>query len=75
MTEKIAGYRELSESEIRLINDIKDLAEEAGRVVKSLDHGYSPGEIPDPRWVAIGKAELQKGFMSLVRSVAKPESF
>ena len=29
----------------------------------------------DQRWLAIGKTDLQKGFMSVVRSIAKPTSF
>ena len=29
----------------------------------------------DQRWVAIAKTDLQKGFMALIRSVAKPETF
>ena len=29
----------------------------------------------DKRWLAIAKTDLQKGFMSLVRSIAKPETF
>jgi hypothetical protein len=26
----------------------------------------------DPRWMAIGRADLQKGFMSVCRSIARP---
>jgi predicted dehydrogenase len=29
----------------------------------------------DQRWVAIGKTDLQKGFMSLIRGIARPETF
>ena len=29
----------------------------------------------DKRWLAIAKTDLQKGFMALVRSIAKPETF
>jgi hypothetical protein len=30
---------------------------------------------PDPRWLAIGKTDLQKGFMAVIRAIAKPETF
>ncbi len=29
----------------------------------------------DKRWLIIAKTDLQKGFMSLIRSIAKPETF
>lgn len=68
---KIIGYRELDEHDIALINTIKKLAEEVENEVESLV-GYPPC---DQRWLAIAKTDLQKGFMSLVRSIAKPNSF
>lgn len=67
----IAGYRELTEPEIAVMNSIKEQAQEVGRLVDALR------EMPqtDMRWVAIGATDLQKGFMSLVRAVSKPEGF
>lgn len=29
----------------------------------------------DQRWVAIAKIDLQKGFMALIRAIARPEMF
>ncbi len=29
----------------------------------------------DQRWVAIGKTDLQKGFMALIRGIARTETF
>ena len=68
---KISGYRELSQAEIDKMNLIKELAEKCGDLVKFLD------DMPnaDKRWLEIGKTDLQKGFMGLVRSIAKPETF
>lgn len=68
---KINGYRDLSEDEIATINDIKRLAEEVGEVIDGFA-GYSGA---DQRWLAIAKTDLQKGFMSLVRCIARPETF
>lgn len=78
---KITGYRELSQEEIDLMNAVKECAEVAGRICTQLESlrprcdGPDADKGPDQRWVAIGKTDLQKGFMALVRSIAKPESF
>ncbi|MBC4892321.1 hypothetical protein H8L28_26810, partial [Klebsiella pneumoniae] len=32
-------------------------------------------QLPDKRWLAIGKTDLQKGFMAVIRSIAKPTTF
>ena len=68
----IKGYRDLSEQEIGLINSIKESSEIIGTMIESLERS---GDIVDQRWVAIAKTDLQKGFMSAVRSIAQPESF
>jgi len=67
----ITGYRTLSEGEVALINDIKAISNEVGRLVE----GMAMNGKLDTRWVAIARTDLQKGFMSLVRSVAQPTSF
>ena len=67
----IKGYRDLSEGEIAAMNNIKAKAIEIGELVKALEQKAWV----DKRWVAIGKTDLQTGFMALVRSVAKPETF
>lgn len=76
----IKGYRDLSQGEIDAINKIKAKAEEVAALIHSFDGPVSgagnEGQFfPDPRWLAIAKTDLQKGFMFLTRSVAKPESF
>lgn len=71
MTNKITGYRELTENEIILINKVKALAEEVGATVES----FTGSTIIDQRWLAIAKTDLQKGFMALTRSVAQPTTF
>ena len=67
----ITGYRDLSEGEIAAMNNIKAKAIEIGELVKALEQNAWA----DKRWVAIGKTDLQTGFMALVRSIAKPETF
>lgn len=68
---KITGYRQLSESEAELMNEIKTKGVELGELVEKL---RSTNDL-DQRWVSIGSTDLQTGLMALVRSVAQPTSF
>ena len=70
---KITGYRDLSQAEIDVMNEIKAEGERLGRLCDKLTSAMHPAT--DGRWVAIGKTHLQQGIMALVRSVARPESF
>lgn len=67
----IKGYRDLTEQEIALMNDAKGKAEDIGKLIDTL--GGTPGI--DQRWLAIAKTDLQKGFMALVRAIARPTTF
>ena len=69
--EKIKGYRDLSQEEIDLINEGKALAEQCGAYLEKL----MANEGTDKRAVAIGKTNLQQGFIWVIRGVAKPTSF
>ncbi len=68
---KIAGYRDLTQDEIDLMNEGKALAEQVGAFVTKLEADSAT----DKRWAAIGKTDLQMGFMSLIRSIARPTTF
>ncbi|MFU1599685.1 hypothetical protein ACM257_20110 [Alteromonas macleodii] len=68
---KIKGYRDLSQEEIDLMNEGKELSKKVGDFISKLE----ANETLDKRWVAIGKTDLQKGFMSAIRSIAQPTSF
>ncbi len=68
---QIKGYRDLSQKEINQMNAIKDIASKVGDIIDALQDDPDV----DQRWLAIAKTDLQKGFMSAVRSVAKPDSF
>lgn len=79
---KITGYRQLSEQEVELMNEGKALAELCGKYVQKL-RGYSleaaferkDENMLDQRWISIGGADLQTGFMALMRSIARPTTF
>lgn len=68
---KIKGYRELSQEEIDLMNEIKTKGVELGELVAKL----RATDGLDQRWVSIGATDLQTGLMALTRGVARPEFF
>lgn len=82
---KIKGYRDLSQEEIDLMNEIKGKGVELGELVAKLlkmnEFDYTKGEFPTAqnwetdRWIGIGRDHLQQGLMALTRAVAKPEFF
>lgn len=69
--EKIKGYRDLSQEEIDLMNEGKNLAEKCGEFITKLEANAET----DKRNVALGKTNLQQGFMWAIRGVAKPTTF
>lgn len=68
---KITGYRQLTETEASLMNEIKAKGVELGDLVSKLKS--TPGI--DQRWVSIGATDLQTGLMALTRGVAQPTTF
>ena len=68
---KISGYRELTEHEIALMNQIKKHGEALGDLVEQLRTTTGL----DQRWVSIWATDLQKGLMALTRGVAQPTTF
>lgn len=69
--QKITGYRDLSQEEIDLMNEGKALAEKCGEFIAKLE----ATESTDKRNVALGKTNLQQGFMWAIRGVAQPTTF
>lgn len=67
----IKGYRDLSQTEIDLMNLIKAKGVELGALVAQLRSTTGL----DQRWVSIGATDLQTGLMALTRSVAQPSTF
>lgn len=76
--QKIKGYRDLSEEEIALMNEAKELSIKVGELVEKLEKAQfaqTSDQLPDKRWLAIGRTNLQQGFMAVIRSIAKPTTF
>lgn len=65
---KLAGYRDLSEDEVDLVDRIK--AAEA--VIGGLWREVQGRPDTDKRMAAVAKTNLQDSFMWLVRSVTRP---
>lgn len=70
-TDPIKGYRDLSPEEIKLANELKDLASLVGDKVEQILNL----EAADKRWANIARTDLQVGFMALIRAVLKPDNF
>lgn len=68
---QIKGYRELNESEIAAMNEVKLKGAELGELIEKL----RANKDLDQRWVSIGATELQQGLMALTRAIAKPTFF
>lgn len=68
---KITDYRDLSQEEIDLMNEGKALASQAGEWIEKLQATQGL----DGRCIAIGKTELQTGFMWAIRGIAQPTTF
>jgi len=73
--EKITGYRDLSEAEIALMNECKAMAVAVGDLCNKISTSPDADILVDMRWHAIGRTQLQQGFMALIRSIARPETF
>jgi hypothetical protein len=70
------------------MNEGKALAEACGTYIAKLrthpnahpmgnNAPTGPGELPtlDKRWVNIGAADIQRGFMAVIRGIAQPTTF
>jgi len=85
---KIKGYRELSQYEIDLMNEIKGLGVtieqvydklqshlEAQADAADIDEIARLGAAEPTVWADTGKTQLQMGLMALTRAVAQPAFF
>ncbi len=64
----VAGYNAQSDDKVALVNRNKR-AEEC--VLRVLDALADIAEV-DKRWLAVGRAQIEQGFMAINRAVFKP---
>ena len=68
---KIKGYRELTQEEINLMNEVKVKGAELGELIEKLENISET----DKRWLEIGKINIQQGLMATTRAITKPDFF
>ena len=71
-SEERIGHRDLTEDQIKLIQEARDLGKSMDAFIKKLNQ---TADFADKRWIAIGATDLQKGLMSIVRGIANPDFF
>ncbi len=64
----VAGYRAQSAAAVDLVNENKRREEECLRLLDSLAAMPSV----DKRWLAIGRTQIEKGWMSVNRAIFQP---
>lgn len=67
----VKGYQQQSQKAIDLVNMNKELEEQLLRVLDS----YAMNRDVDPRWLAIGRTDIEKGFMAVNRAIFQPKRF
>ena len=68
---KITGYRQLTQEEADLMNEVKA---EGIRLSALVDKLRATPDL-DGRWISIGTTDLQTGLMALTRAIARPTTF
>lgn len=68
---KVTGYRQLTDAEIDLMNQVKAKGQEIGDLIDKLHKTDGL----DQYWVSVGATDIQKGLMCVIRGIAQPNSF
>ena len=79
MAGNVSGYRKLTDAELNLVNRLKargqDLADDlelVGAMIASRTEEYGTPDAEHYRALALGKTNIQQGYMWLIRAVAAP---
>ncbi len=73
MAEKLKGMRDLSEAEIKAMNDIAEAGNRLGDLISQIE--VFDESNCDQRWLEIGRTNLQQGIMAIKRAIGQPENF
>ncbi|MBO4169533.1 cyclic nucleotide-binding protein [Luteovulum azotoformans] len=65
----VPGYRPQSDEAVAAVKGFKEIEE---RVLRMLDDLAVSDLAADGRWLAIGRTQLEQGFMAVNRAVFKP---
>lgn len=69
----VAGYVPQSQENVDLVNEGKLIEEQVLRYLDKVGHVVQSAGSYDPRFLAIGRTDIQKGFMCVFRSVFNPK--
>jgi hypothetical protein len=72
---KITGYRELTQDDIDLMNEIKAEGQRLDALIQKVASQDRVALGEHTCWSAIARTQLQQGLMALTRAVAKPDFF
>lgn len=74
--QKISGYRDLSQAEIDLMNEIKSAEEQVAGLYVRVQQLVKEdgGNATATRWASLGRSQLEGGFMFLTKAVARPDN-
>lgn len=64
----VHGYRSQAPEQIATVNGFKQAEE---RILRLLDD-LAAGANVDPRWLSIGRTQIEQGFMAVNRAVFRP---
>lgn len=64
----VHGYQTQSEEAVAVVNSNKELEEQ---VLRQIDMLVQMSDV-EPRWLAIARTDIEKGFMALNRAVFRP---
>lgn len=67
------SHKQLSEFELKVMDDLTAFGNKLGVLVDSIATDSDLNA--DPRWLNIGKTQLQQGLMAIKRAVANPDFF
>ena len=70
---KISGYRDLSQAEIDLMNELKRVEADLGGLLTRVSRNLlDSSDIEAERWVALARTNLETGMMYAIKAVARP---
>lgn len=67
----IKGYRELTDIEVDLVNNLKDWEKQVDQLLRELGRDH----VEDPavgRWLSLARTHIETGLMFAVKSITRP---
>lgn len=70
----VAGYKAQPQARVDIVNELKEMEERVLRLLTKIERAdFGDGLVGiDGRWLAIGRTNIQQGFMAAARAVFQP---